>query len=92
VTQITPNDAQKSTRKIPILTLSAYCAILKQTVNLLAYAYEGSNPSPTTTFQIKTRVEHVGIRHPNLNFLLVIFCSGQTDFSSPSKILPRIFA
>jgi len=26
---------------------------LKQTVNLLAYAFDGSNPSPTTTFKIK---------------------------------------
>jgi hypothetical protein len=28
-----------------------------QTVNLLAYAYEGSNPSPTTTFRSHNRID-----------------------------------
>jgi len=29
----------------------------KQTVNLLAYAFDGSNPSPTTTFFLFNRIK-----------------------------------
>ena len=40
-----------------------------QTVNLLAYAYGGSNPSPPTQIELKQRYCNLGVRE-DAHFLL----------------------